>query len=203
MKITHVETLISCGPFSESAEWVEIRDGLHRAVQAVDWPPGSGTFTIYPQSGKKRDEGNGVTPIKNNCIEELKRQGWKKEVALKVTEGIPRPGNLDAVFEADGGTVCMEWETGNVSSSHRALNKMAVGLIGKYLVGAVLVIPSRKLYKYLTDRIGNYSEIEPYLKLWQSIPCENGVFEIIVIEQDAESLNVPRIPKATDGRSKN
>jgi hypothetical protein len=69
------------------------------------------------------------------------------------------------------------------------------------LVGAALVVPSRNLYRWLTDRIGNYPEIEPYLDLWKSIPCTNGVFEIIVIEQDAESTGVPKIPKGTDGRA--
>ena len=97
----------------------------------------------------------------------------------------------------------MEWETGNISSSHRALNKMAIGLMKHQLVGATLVIPSRKLYKWLTDRIGNFQELVPYLNLWKGIPCDNGILEIVVIEHDAESFDVPRIPKGTDGRSQN
>lgn len=200
MKIVHIETILSCGPFATSDEWTMIRDGLHSSVCSVDWPPGSGKFTIYPESGKKRGEGNGVKPIKDECIRQLISLGWKSEVSLKIASRI-KPGNLDAVFYAKAGPVAMEWETGNISSSHRALNKMAIGLMNGLLAGAALVIPSRKLYPWLTDRIGNYSEIEPYLDLWRSIRCENGVFEIIVIEQDAESLTVPRIPKGTDGRS--
>jgi hypothetical protein len=38
------------------------------------------------------------------------------------------PGNYDAVFETDHGLVAVECETGNISSSHRFLNKMAMGL---------------------------------------------------------------------------
>ena len=30
---------------------------------------------------------------------------------------------------------------------------------------------------------------------------KSGVLEIVVIEHDAESFDVPRIPKGTDGRS--
>lgn len=70
------------------------------------------------------------------------------------------------------------------------------------LVGATLVVPSRQLYRWLTDRIGNFQELRPYLDLWKAIPCENGVFEIVEIEQDVESLDVPRIPKGTDGRAR-
>lgn len=200
MKIVQIETLISAGDFANSEEWGRIRLGLHESVAATDWPPGSGTFTIYPQSGKRRGEGNGVKPIKNECIRRLLALGWKTEEPLAVASNL-QPGDLDAVYYSTAGPVAMEWETGNVSSSHRALNKMAIGLMQGLLVGASLVLPSRKLYKWLTDRIGNYPEIAPYLDLWRAVPVKNGVLEIIVIEQDAESLDVPRIPKGTDGRS--
>lgn len=201
MKIVHIETLISRGKFPVSAEWKSIRRTVCNAVSSVDWPPGSGKFTIYPQSGKKSGEGNGVKPIKLECMRQLVESGWKTEQALEESDK-PRPGGLDATLKSRSGFVAFEWETGNISSSHRALNKMALGLLNGQLVGGVLVVPSRNLYKWLTDRIGNYSELEPYIKLWNSIPCENGVLEIFVIEQDAESLDVPRIPKGTDGRAK-
>lgn len=63
------------------------------------------------------------------------------------------------------------------------------------------MLPSRKLYVYLTDRIGNIQEIKPYFALWRSVPIRNGILEIVVIEQDAVSKDVPRIPKGTDGRA--
>jgi hypothetical protein len=62
-------------------------------------------------------------------------------------------------------------------------------------------VPSRELYKYLTDRVGNMRELEPYLKMWKSLPCKAGVLEIVVIEHDATSTKVPRIKKGTDGRA--
>jgi hypothetical protein len=200
VKIVQVETLIAAGAFSRSARWRAIRKGLRAAIIAVDWPPGSGAFTIYPESGKKRGEGNGVTPIKEGLIRRLRSEGWLPERALDIAT-LKKPGHLDAVLLTNDGPIAMEWETGNISSSHRALNKMALGLLKGILAAGVLVVPSRKLYPYLTDRIGNYAELAPYLDLWKSIPCKSGVLEIVVIEHDATSTTVPRIPKGTSGRA--
>jgi hypothetical protein len=169
-------------------------------VKAVDWPPGTGKFTIYPQRGKKRGEGNGVRPIKEQCLRHLLSNGWRTEQAVDAGE-FTRLGDVDAILITKSGRIAFEWETGNISSSHRALNKMAIGLMRGVLVAAILVVPSRKLYRFLTDRVGNFDELVPYLDLWKSIPCTNGVLEIVVIEQDAESTNVRRIPKGTDGRA--
>ena len=200
MKIVHVETLISAGEFADSRQWKTLRLQLHRAIKGVVWPPGSNKFTIYPQSGKKRGEGNGVKPIKNECIAELLAHGWTMETQF-TDERFSALGGLDATRLTRNGRVAMEWETGNISSSHRAINKMALCLLRGQLVAGTLVVPSRRLYRFLTDRIGNFAELEPYCDLWRSIPCANGVLEIVVIEQDAESTSVPRIPKGTDGRS--
>jgi len=200
MKIVHVETLISCGPFAESLAWASIRSNLLTAIQAVDWPTGSGSFTIYPESGKKRKAGNGVTPIKAGLMARLGKSGWKLEEPIAIAAR-RQPGKTDAVLYTEAGPVALEWETGNISSSHRALNKMTLGLMQGKLAAAVLVVPSRVLYRFLTDRIGNWDELLPYLELWKSVPCERGVLEIVVIEHNATSVEVPRIPKGTDGRA--
>lgn len=200
MKIVREVTLLSCGKYALSAEWKRTRKSLYKAICEVDWPRGSGKFTIYPESGKARGKGNGVTPIKIGLMEELERQGWKLEEPLGIAI-LKRPGKLDAVLYTKYGPVALEWETGNISSSHRALNKMALGLLKGVLACGILVVPSRELYKYLTDRIGNMPELEPYLDLWRSIPCKQGVLEIVAIEHDAISRKVPRIPKGTAGRA--
>jgi hypothetical protein len=200
LKIIRIETLIAVGAFAKSDDWKTIRDAMHKAIRAVDWPPGSGKFTIYPESGKKRGQGNGVKPIKNGLMVELKKQTWQLEAALDIAT-VDRPGKLDAVLTTKYGSVALEWETGNISSSHRALNKMALGMLKRVLVGGVLVVPTREMYQYLTDRVGNWNELAPYLDLWRSIPCKEGVLEIVVVEHDAVSKSVPRIPKGTDGRA--
>jgi hypothetical protein len=200
VKIVREETLISCGEYASSSVWTRTRTTLYKAIQQVEWPTGSGKFTIYPESGKARGRGNGVTTIKVGLMLELKRQGWKLEEPLGIAI-LRKPGKLDAVLYTKFGPVALEWETGNISSSHRALNKMALGLMKGVLAAGILVVPSRELYKYLTDRVGNMEELEPYLELWRRIPCQRGVLEIVAIEQDAISTKVPRIPKGTSGRA--
>jgi hypothetical protein len=71
-----------------------------------------------------------------------------------------------------------------------------------YIAAGILIVPTREFARYLTDRIGNFPELEPYLDLWRAFPCTSGILELIVIEYDATSLKVPRIPKGTDGRAK-
>ena len=200
MKIVETHMLIARGSFAASDEWMVIQETVHAAIRAVVWPPGAEGFTIYPQSGKKRGEGNGVTPIKDAAITYLTAQGWNANVPWPV--GARRvPGNIDAAYVSTHGLVGFEWETGNISSSHRSLNKLCLGLLRGETVGGFLVVPSRRLYHFLTDRIGNVAELEPYFELWAATPCQEGGLAIIVIEHDAESLDVPRIGKGTDGRS--
>jgi hypothetical protein len=201
VKIAHIETLISRGQFAQSKEWQHLRSAVLQAVKNVEWPQGKGTFTIYPESGKKPGKGNGVKPIKNGFIQELIAQGWKDEVPLPIAVR-KKPGEIDIVYETTSGLVAVEWETGNVSSSHRALNKMALGIVKGFLAAAILIVPTRDLAQYLTDRVGNYPELEPYFDLWKAINCSCGIFEIVAIEHDATSLKVPKIPKGTDGRAK-
>jgi Restriction endonuclease BamHI len=200
MKIIREETLICKGKYSTSKAWRVTRATLYQAIKNVDWPPGSGKFTIHPERGKKRGMGNGVTPIKLGLMEELQSLGWKLEQPLDLSI-LHRPGKMDAVLETKYGPVCLEWETGNISSSHRALNKMSIGLMKGVLACGILVVPSRQLYQFLTDRIGNFDELSPYLDLWRSVPCDSGVLELVVIEHDATSVDVPRIPKGTSGRA--
>jgi Restriction endonuclease BamHI len=200
LKIVHEETVLSAGGYATSAAWLATRSGLHKAIREVDWPPGSGTFLIHPESGKGRGLGNGVTPIKSGLMRELDSQGWKLEERLAIVSA-NRPGKLDAVLYTSYGPVALEWETGNISSSHRALNKMALGLMKGLLAAGVLVVPSASLARYLTDRVGNYPELLPYLDLWKAIPVQEGILEIVVIEHDGISTDVPRIPKGTSGRA--
>lgn len=200
MKVAHVETLISVGAFAQSVEWQRIRDAVIDSVRRVCWPPRSNKFTIYPERGKERRKGNGVKPIKNGLMRSLVKQGWKTEVPLDIAT-VAKPGKLDAVLQSSCGPVALEWETGNISSSHRAINKMALGLLKGVLAAGMLVVPTRELYQYLTDRVGNWSELEPYLDLWRAVPCRSGILEILVVEHDATSTQVPRIPKGTSGRA--
>lgn len=201
MKIVERHDVISVGKFPKSAEWIKACSDVEEAIKIVDWPHGTGRFLIYPQSGKKRGQGNGVDPIKKPCLHRLKELKWLTEKLPKLTAGIMKPGDLDGLYLSEVGAVGFEWETGNISSSHRAINKLLLTMLVGGLIGGFLVVPSDKLKVYLTDRIGNIGELRPYLRLWCSIPIREGVLRIIVVEHDGTSLDVPRIPKRTDGRA--
>lgn len=127
--------------------------------------------------------------------------GWEPERRIRFESGEARLGAVDLQKRIDGETILVEWETGNVSSSHRAINKLILALSAGAASAGVLVVPSRGLARYLTDRIGNIGELRPYIELWSAIPISEGSLEIWVVEHDDESLDVPRIAKATDGRA--
>ena len=201
MKIVDVITLKNCGAYAASEHWKKTRRQIHAAVRRCEWPIGSGSFTIHPQSGKKRGEGNGVLPIRNEFVAFLKAKGWAIEGRSKnaLDQSL---GDFDAVLPGPESPIAVEWETGNMSSSHRSMNKLTRLVSSGIISAGVLAVPSRKLYVYLTDRIGNIKELEPYFELWKSVPCASGVLEIIVFEHDAESTSVKKIPKMTAGRAK-
>ena len=176
---------------------------IRSAISGVVWPPKSKGFTIYPESGKKSGQGNGVVPIKTAFITELSAWGWTPEAPfpLLAPAGGAQFGGMDAAKRFGKLPFIVEWETGNISSSHRALNKMALGLHKGVLAGGVLVVPTRELAQYLTDRIGNLRELLPYMDLWSAVPVAAGYMSIIAIEHDATSFDVPKITKGTDGRA--
>lgn len=176
---------------------------IRQAVRDLVWPSGSDRFIIHPESGKKSGEGNGVRPIRDAFVLALEEKGWDSEVRFPVITDSTMAdfGKMDASKDVYGKPFVAEWETGNISSSHRAMNKMSVGLIEEKISAGVLVVPSKALARFLTDRIGNIWELRPYFPLWRSITVSAGYMGIIVVEHDDESENVPRIKKGTDGRA--
>jgi hypothetical protein len=194
MKIMHRERLIDEGRISSSPEWLRVEKDILDAIATIKWPPNSNSFALYPES-----HGNGVVPIKEACMLHLISQNWKREYSLHIIG----TGKIDAGYPTDNGLFGFEWETGNISSSHRAINKMALALYKQVMVAGVLVLPTRQMYQYLTDRIGNFPELQPYFPLWRSLNAviKEGLLEIIAIEQDEIRLDVPRITKGTDGRA--
>lgn len=200
MKIVRIEKLIDAGTFSASNEWKTIESHITQSIKAVQWPPGSGSFTLYDEPGKARGKGSGVKPMKDGCMLNLEKLGWSLETPVDIAT-VRRPGPMDATYPVGERLFCVEWETGNISSSHRAINKMALGMIKNLLIGGVLILPTRAMYRYLTDRVGNFRELQPYFPLWRQLEVREGVLAVIAIEHDALSRDVPRIPKGTEGRA--
>jgi Restriction endonuclease BamHI len=195
VKLLSWDDLIDNG-FSQTTEFRTVERHIKKGIRLITWPPGSNTFTIYAQSGKKRGQGNGVKPIKDAFVAHLRDNGWEPEY---------RRFDAHYTFPAQSNTApfVVEWETGNISSSHRSINRMVKGMLESEVSGGVLIVPSRAMYRYLTDRVGNAKELEPYHALWRSWSHHRGVgyLAIITVEHDYESLDVPRITKGTDGRA--
>jgi hypothetical protein len=201
MKVVEVHDILNDSRFESSKALKRAWQDVRRAIAATDWPHGSGRFTIYPESGKARGKGNGVVPIKIPCVKKLLSLGWQDECLPDIPGGVLDCGDLDAMKLTPEGPIAFEWETGNISSSHRAINKLLLTLQVGGLLGGFLVVPSNRLKTYLTDRIGNIGELMPYFPLWRSAVNAAGALRIVVVEHDAVSKRVPRIPKGKDGRA--
>ena len=192
--ITHTE-LISVGGIKESDDFLKAKQEINSAVSSVSWADPF-EFIINPTR-----RGNGVVPIKNNFVHHLVHNDWKAEARMAIVKGL-NPGPIDAVKVTDAGLIAVEWETGNISSSHRALNKIAVGILQDQLIAGFLVLPHKVLAQYLTDRIGNYEELEPYFPLYSNLNIDFGHIEVIGVEHDRISKSVILIPKGRDGNAK-
>lgn len=203
MKIVH-QINIAAGYGDEySRDFQSACDDAEQAIRSVDWPHGTGAFRILPEK-----HANGVVPIKRPCIKHLQDCGWKVESLPPIGTalqggGANRTGDLDALKNFGTAHVGFEWETGNISSSHRAVNKLLLALTEGDLMGGILVLPTRALAKYLTDRIGNFEELRPYFKLFQRYPLPKGsALRVFAVEHDATDPQAPRIGKGTDGRAR-
>jgi hypothetical protein len=195
MKLVIEKTLFIAGEFVQTDLYKTLYKNIVDGIKLVTWSDPS-EFVINPVR-----KGNGVVPIKNNFITHLKNNGWETEQSLKIIEG-KGPGPIDAIYRTDQGIVAVEWETGNISSSHRALNKLAIGILQKQIIAGFLILPMRSLYVYLTDRIGNYEELSPYFVLYENLLIQDGILGIFGIEHNRISTNAEIIPKGQDGNAK-
>lgn len=187
VKIVEVKRVLGKGTLAPSPEWATIRDAVLQAIALVDWPPGSGKFTINPTR-----HGNGVGPIQRRAAKLLDQNGWKAQYPWPIADRT-QPGRMDAAYFSSHGLVAFEWETGNIASCHRSINKICLGFHIGAIAGGILALSSNRLYPFLTDRVGNIGEIERYFPLWSATPCDQGVLEIIVVEHDATSSKAPLI----------
>ncbi len=195
MKIITSKELISVGSIKSDSEFKLACREINQAISSVCWAD-QHRFIINPTR-----RGNGVVPIKNNFLGSLVENGWEAEVRMNVVDGM-RPGPIDAVKTIKRGKIAVEWETGNISSSHRALNKMVVGILQGQLLAGFLVLPHKSLAQYLTDRIGNYEEIEPYFAMYANLRIEKGYLGVYGVEHDEVSEDVVLIPKGKDGNAR-
>lgn len=212
MKILESVDIASAGSFSRTKTWSRAIAEAEAAIEIADWPHGAGRFSLNPEpivkkKGRVDRHPNGVKPIKLPMIEHLKSRDWKTEALPKLPVGhegrdVLKTGDLDALLLDRNRYVGFEWETGNISSSHRAINKLLDGMTRGTLQGGILALPMRSMQQYLTDRVGNFEELSPYFEFWSRYPIQNGVLRVYGTAQDALDPLVPHIPKGKDGRAR-
>lgn len=198
MKLTEIQHLVDAGPFTETNAWSRVEADLQEAIAGIAWPLGNDRFTIDPVI-----DGNGVVPIKKQFATNISALGWKLEVQFprlsdEEVRKRRRPGAVDAALDLNNYHLppfFVEWETGNISSSHRAMNKMALAPKLGLISGGMWVVSSGDLAPYLTDRIGNYPEFEPYFSLYSDLKVEFGYLGVASVEHDETNLEVPLIEK--------
>jgi len=197
MRILQIRDIIDVNNTKARPEIQNVLKQIQESILHMDNPPNTTRFVLH-----NKRQANGVKPIKNTFVTRLSQLGWKLEHKLDIGH-TDRPGPIDATYPIQSKFFAVEWETGNISSSHRAINKMVIGILNQQLLGGVLVLPSREMYTYLTDRVGNFRELEPYFPVWEKAvyPFTEGYLAVIEIEHDDVSNNVPPIPKGTDGRA--
>lgn len=192
MKITK-EALIDRGSISMSYTWEIIRHSVQNAINNISWPENQDTFALNPAK-----KGNGVTIIKpdKNC---LLGHGWIPERTI-----LPNVGPIDALRIIDGKKFILEWETGNIASSYRSMTKLCHAFLKGSIAGAILVIPTKRMGQFLTDRISTLEELKPNFDYWRATSClkSDAILEVWAIEYDSLDASIPLIPKSMSGRRK-
>lgn len=145
---------------------------------------------------------NGVVPIKEKIYEKLELEyQWFREKPLPYLRDEAKKGGPIDVYKQFGASpffkVGLEFETGNISSAHRSMNKLCLGLLTSDLDMAVLMMPIKKMAFYLTDRVSNYEELEPYFPLLEFYP-----FIVFGFDAEAYDQSAPLLCKGRDGMSK-
>ncbi len=193
-----------------------------------------GKARIWNES-KKLTLRNGVPTLKMLFRQNLEAAGWKSEEPLSLkpyfekvrsdrtlaqvfrypepsAEAIQDPlhegvGDFDFWLRSNEGfRTVIEWETGNISSSHRSLNKVCLAFLGGLLDAAVVIVPSNKCNVHLTDRVGNIKELQPYFYFWGAFgrSLTRGLLAIVEVEQDELFKSVDMrdfIPRGPDGNA--
>jgi len=229
MKWLRTIVLFNQGDVLGSDEWRAIHESYVRSILSVDFPAGSGSLTLRKK--RRRDDGqcdrNGVVYLKSRFLQHMTEiENWLPECGFDLGDRAIPPdvilypdlqpyrepitstfGPFDLVTQASEDTrVAIEWETGNISSSHRSMNKLAIALADGSVQAGVLIVPSRDTYEHLTDRVGNIGELSGYLAMWKDmgLAVDRGLLAITVVEHDAltDDPGFPYLPSGTDGRAR-
>lgn len=232
MKWLRTLVLFDKGNVMRSPEWASLHSEYVSSISSIDFPEGSGSLTLRRKS--RRPDGqwnrNGVKYLRNRFVKHITGvQRWIPEGQVPLGRDRDQPpirlypsgeeyrepivsdfGGFDLVTHGPQGQnglkVAIEWETGNISSSHRSMNKLAIALRNGIIDVGVLIVPSRLTYEHLTDRIGNIAELSGYLAMWEGLGAsvERGMLAVTVVEHDhlTDDEVFPYLPLGEDGRAR-
>lgn len=228
MKWLRTLVLFDKGNVVTSSDWRSVHESYVRSIQSIDFPSGSGYLKLRCKEAlpNKQWSRNGVGYLRSRFLSQMQdKEGWQAEGGVDLGRNREQPpirlypsmksyrepitsdfGGFDFVTIApDGIRVAIEWETGNISSSHRSMNKLAIALGNGIIQVGVLIVPSRVLYEHLTDRIGNIGELSGYLAMWERLKSSvtRGLLAVTVVEHDMLTTDprFPYLPRGNDGRA--
>lgn len=214
MKWLRTIVLVDKGGVISTPDWHDFHEAYVRGIRSIDNPRGSGSLKLRPKvqdgftaSGNKKWKRNGVSYLKQRFAEHMvKAEGWKSERTFNFNCNVSPPqlklypdgqpyhepiaakfSGFDLTQQSEAGVkIAVEWETGNISSSHRSLNKLGVAIGSNVIDVGIMIVPTRDLYEHLTDRIGNIAELSHYLQVWHDLEpsVERGLLAITVVEHD-------------------
>jgi hypothetical protein len=228
MKWLRTMVLFDQGNVISSSDWKHLHESYVRAIASIEHPKGSGSLTLRRKVRlpNKQWRRNGVGYLRKEFLAYMcDHEGWEAETDVELSKDREQPplllypsmeeyrepitsnfGEFDFMAVAENGArIAIEWETGNISSSHRSMNKLAIALSNKLMDVGVLIVPSRAL-EHLTDRIGNIGELSGYLAMWEGLKSvvEHGLLAITVVEHDhlTDSDEVGYLKVGSDGRAR-
>lgn len=229
MKWLRTLVLFDQGDVISSPDWKAFHESYVRSIESIDNPAGTGKLCLRRKARLPNGQWarNGVGFLRNRFLEHIRDvEGWEAEGLVDLKRDRDQPpirlypsletyrepitsdfGGFDLVTHSDAGThIAIEWETGNISSSHRSMNKLAIALSAGIVQVGVLILPSRGLYEHLTDRIGNISELSGYLSMWEGLKAtvDRGLLAITVVEHDelTDDPAFPYLKVGDDGRAR-
>lgn len=229
MKLLRTLVLFDQGGIGSASDWKTLYNSYAASIASIDFVEGSDRLILRRKV--RRPDGqwqrNGVKYLRARFLDHLTlQQGWKPEGVVNLSRDRDQPpfrlypsgeeyrepitsdfGSFDFVTRGEHGIrIAIEWETGNISSSHRSMNKLAIALRNGIIDAGVLILPSRQLYEHLTDRIGNIGELSGYLAMWEGLKesVAQGMLAITVVEHDGltDDASHPYLPLGLDGRAR-
>lgn len=229
MKWLRTLIIFDKGNVLSTPSWKTLHESYVRSIRSIEHPVGTGKLCLRCKT--KRPDGqwqrNGVGYLRLHFLEHMKNvEMWNPEGSVDLgrnqrqreftlfpsleqhqEEITSNFGGFDFVTTSpEGIRAAIEWETGNISSSHRSMNKLAIALESGIVQVGVLIVPSRDLYEHMTDRIGNIGELSGYLSMWESLKTgvSRGLLAISVVEHDelTENESFPYLSVGNDGNAK-